>query len=271
MQERKGARKVSEIPPEVLNLLNSGQIQSVNLTEWLAVDHQLLFQHVVQSLDLEVECQDMLSRWNQHPTETRIMKLIPAFAADWLQFLNKLTIERREEVFQSLATHPSDSVRCWAAYIIGLDPQLELADRLSGIRAFAADAHFGVREISWMAVREAIILQLPQALALLDTWVQNPDANIRRFAIEATRPQGVWAKHITALKNEPALGLHLLEAVRSDPAKYVQDSVGNWLNDAAKSHTDWVQSVCDRWRKQSATKETSRIVTKALRTINKQK
>ncbi|UZM97926.1 hypothetical protein OL548_23810 [Lysinibacillus sp. MHQ-1] len=32
---RKGARKVSEIPEDVLTLLNEGEIESVNLTEWL--------------------------------------------------------------------------------------------------------------------------------------------------------------------------------------------------------------------------------------------
>ena len=39
---RKGARKASEIPEHVHHLLQSGTIESVNLTEWLAVDHILL-------------------------------------------------------------------------------------------------------------------------------------------------------------------------------------------------------------------------------------
>ena len=36
---RKGARKAQDIPKKVLELLNEGKIESVNLTEWLAIDH----------------------------------------------------------------------------------------------------------------------------------------------------------------------------------------------------------------------------------------
>lgn len=36
---RKGARKAAEIPEHIRNGLQAGRIESVNLTEWLAVDH----------------------------------------------------------------------------------------------------------------------------------------------------------------------------------------------------------------------------------------
>ncbi|GIM57985.1 hypothetical protein [Capnocytophaga canimorsus] len=42
IQNRKGATKLENIPEQVLELLNEGKIQSVNLTEWLAVHHTTL-------------------------------------------------------------------------------------------------------------------------------------------------------------------------------------------------------------------------------------
>ncbi|GED69750.1 DNA alkylation repair protein [Brevibacillus reuszeri] len=265
---RKGARKVEEIPEDVIKLLQKGQIQSVNLTEWLAIDHLQLLSVIVDELDLRKEVDPMLQRCSQW-SETRIMKIIPAIASEWLQLLETFSTNDQQRIFHGLATHESDSVRCWAAYMIGLDPQLGLAEKLETMRPFAADAHFGVREISWMAVRESLSQEVMEAITFLAEWVQEEDPNIRRFAVEATRPRGVWAKHIPELKENPELGLPLLEAVKADSSRYVQDSVANWLNDASKTKPDWVQQVCAEWLERSNSKETIRIVTRAQRSLMK--
>ncbi|MDN4086085.1 DNA alkylation repair protein [Paenibacillus polymyxa] len=270
MLHRKGARKRTDIPTDVLQLLQQGQLETVNLTEWLAVDHIVLLRNALDEFGLQRSFNVFLTELD-HLKEKKIMKIIPAIAQAWLHVFEQQTLEERTRIYDAMASHLSDSIRCWAAYIIGVDSRLSLEEKLAGIRPFAADSHFGVREIAWMAMREPISLQLDEALVLLNSWMRNKDANIRRFAIELTRPQGVWAKHIPELKEHPELALPLLEVVQSDPVKYVQDSVGNWLNDASKTNPEWVIQVCDTWLLASDTKETKRIVTRAQRSLNKMK
>ncbi|GKU80057.1 DNA alkylation repair protein [Paenibacillus sp. L3-i20] len=263
---RKGARKISDIPLEVIALLLRGQLQTVNLTEWLAVDHTVLLQNVMDELGVVRESEAIIQRVT-HMSEKKVMKIIPAIAHEWLVHLEDMTEPDRLQHYAFLAKHHSDSVRCWAAYMIGLNVQLSLNEKLVGIRPFAADSHFGVREIAWMAMREATINQLNESVHYLVDWARDEDANIRRFAIELTRPHGVWAKHITALKEDPSIALPLLELVKSDSSKYVQDSVSNWLNDASKTNPSWVMDICNQWAKGSDTKETKRIVIRAMRSI----
>lgn len=59
--KRKGARSAKDIPHEILQHLNEGEIASVNLTEWLAVDQTLLLENVLieygrESYDTRIKC-----------------------------------------------------------------------------------------------------------------------------------------------------------------------------------------------------------------------
>ena len=137
------------------------------------------------------------------------------------------------------------------------------------MKPYAADTHFGVREVVIFASKERMITELNTSLNLLIQWTSDKDENIRRYAVEALRPVGVWTKKIPAFQENPENGINLLEPLKSDSSKYVRDSVGNWLNDASKSQPEWVKSICTQWESESSTKETAYIIKKALRTINK--
>lgn len=170
---------------------------------------------------------------------------------------------------EKISTHQADSIRCYAPYLIALNDRLTIEEKLNQSKKLIVDTHFGVREVVWMALRPSIDENLAASIKILSHWATDPNENIRRFTTESTRPRGVWCKHIEALKEDPAQALPILEPLKSDTSKYVQDSVGNWLNDASKSQPSFVVTLCDKWQQESPTKETQKIIKRAKRTIDK--
>ena len=264
-EKRKGSRSIKDIPPDILVQLNNGEIETANLTEWLAVDQRLLLENLLQQNDRSEYLKPILKKVDElkKPTVNSINEAIG------LGILDLTANNKDEEFLLKLSMHKADLVRCWAAYTIGRNKIYTTKEKLEKIQPFAADTHFGVREICWMTVRPDISKNLIESLSILIEWTKHENENIRRFASESTRPRGVWCEHIQELKQNPGLGLEILESLRSDPSRYVQDSVGNWLNDASKSQPEFVVEICDEWLRESDTKETKYIVKKALRTIHK--
>lgn len=259
---RKGARRMAEIPPEVLQDISTGRIPTVNLVEFLAADLGQLLASAAAQIGIDP----------QHPALLKVTSDLPALKPmrrHWAIAATLRDVIAQDQAAEAkLAAHPSDIARQWAALMIGLRPDEALAWRLQRIRSFAADLHFGVREIAWMAVRDAVAAEVSQALALLQPWALASDPNLRRFASEVTRPRGVWCAHLELLKRDPQAGYPLLHPLRADPSRYVQNSVANWINDAAKSRPDWARQVCEAWGTESASRATAYICKRALRSLN---
>ncbi|VTR92647.1 dna alkylation repair protein : Uncharacterized protein OS=Ketogulonicigenium vulgare (strain WSH-001) GN=KVU_2395 PE=4 SV=1: DNA_alkylation [Gemmata massiliana] len=251
---RKGASRRADISPELLAQLNAGTAPSATLSEGLAIDFATLLVAAVP--DIPTDSVDVVREMAGEGV-TRRMDAVGEV------LLRHLTLDG----LPTIAEHTSDTVRGWACYVIGRAPKLKLNAKLTLIRPLADDRHFGVREWAWMAIRPHLAKNVGHAVKALEPWARDPSPNVRRFASEATRPRGVWCTHIEALKQNPELALPLLEPLRADPAKYVQDSVGNWLNDAAKSQPAWVKALCTRWQQESTTDTTSRICQRALRNV----
>ena len=262
---RKGAARIALISDEVLQALNSGAVPTANLNEFLAIDLQQLVTAVAQDMGLDPaheRLQDTLAMLGSFKPMKRHGLIAHA--------LYDLTAQSADPdaLAQRLVTHPSDVARGWACDWVRYSGW-PLARQLQAQQRFAADPHFGVREMAWVAVRDEVVAHLDEALDLLQPWVQHGHEYIRRFACELTRPKGVWCAPIRALQAEPQRALQLLEPLRADPSRYVQNSVANWLNDASKTQGPWVESVCQRWGRESPCDATHYIVRRARRTLDK--
>ncbi len=252
---RKGARRMADVDARTLKALNAGEMESATLAEILSVDFAALAR--VVSPRAAKKLPPTLAGGEGGLGITKRMEMV----ADAL-----IGVHGAEAVEMCIG-HRSDSVRGWAAYVVGRAEGLTLKRRLAMIRPLADDPNSGVREWAWIGVRPRVAAELELAFELLDPWTGSKSANIRRYASEITRPRGVWCAHLDVLKADPLPGLRLLEPLRADGTKYVQDSVANWLNDASKSKPEWVKKVCARWGKESPSRETERICRRAMRTM----
>lgn len=259
--------RIREISRERLSVLNRGEAAATNLAECLAVDQSALVRAVLDGLErLPGEERERIVAAADAHQGSGISRKVAAIGRAFAEASTRSEDVRR--LLVRLAAHPSDTARSWAAFATaGLHEGGPIAAALAAARPFAADGHFGVREWAWLAVRPAIAADIAAALAVLTAWTGDPDANVRRFAVESTRPRGVWCAHIPRLKERPEVAEGLLEPLRADPSVYVQDSVSNWLNDASKTRADWVRSLCARWTAQSPSAATARITRRALRTL----
>jgi 3-methyladenine DNA glycosylase AlkC len=252
--ERKGATRAADIPAGVLDALSRGTLPTATLAECLALDQAKLLRSVFPGLP------PALHAAAEDACRLGILKRMERIGALLLQALGSPGIG-------TCRVHPTDTVRGWACFMVGAQPELDLSTRLAAIRPLADDAHFGVREWAWMAVRPHLARQLPEAVALLAAWTDAPSERLRRFASEALRPRGVWCAHIAELKSRPEAALPLLVPLRADPSAYVQDSVANWLNDAAKDRPDWVRALCAQWLQDGGCAATQRICQRAQRSL----
>ena len=247
------SRGIADIIPARLALLNGGSVASATLTEGLAVDFAQLLAAAVPDLGA-VRLERMRAQAAAGITKRMVLAA-------------QLLLEADADL-AVLQAHPSDTVRGWTCFVIAAQAGWTLAQQLAAMRPLADDGHFGVREWAWLALRPHLAEHLPDAIALLAPWTADASERVRRFACEALRPRGVWCAHIAQLKEQPQMALPLLQPLRADPAIYVQDSVANWLNDAAKSQPDWVRSLCAQWLLESDNAATARICKRAQRSIS---
>jgi 3-methyladenine DNA glycosylase AlkC len=262
LNARKAPRRRTEVPEEIRHALHAGWIESKNLVEWLSVDRIRLVHVLADSLgwklDLDAE------RAFDELTSQSALKQSWGVAGQLVRW-----VKPGDGSYVAMTAHPSDVVREWSALIIGCSQGLTFARRLAWLKTQADDRNAGVREWAWMALRSHVAEDPERAVHALVPWTGSRNDRLRRFASEVSRPCGVWCTHIDVLKQQPSIGLPVLEPLHSDDSLYVRNSVANWLNDASKSQPDWVWKITEQWLKRSPTRETQAIVKRARRTLVK--
>lgn len=260
---RKGARRMRDVEADVLARLASGHTESVNLMEWLAADMSALAANVARELP-SGPLADALAAASSRLVGEAVTKRLKILG----ETISASGVAMEGGHFALLARHRSDLVRQWACYAVNERfNEAPLAVHLERNKPFAADPNMTVRETAWMAFRPRLQRQLGDGLKKLEGLTRDPDANLRRFAVEVTRPRSVWGAHIEGLKRDPGAASVILEQVKADPSRYVQLAAGNWLNDASKSRADWVLALCERWMAGGPPAPTRHIVRRALRTL----
>ena len=241
-----------DIPRSTIDALERGEREAANLAESLAIDQRRLAVSSFPGLS-ESDVTGLAP-------DVSITARMRSGGRLMLEHLGVAGLDRARR-------HPSDTVRGWACYALALVPRRSMGRRLRDVRPLADDPHFGVREWAWLAMRPHLAADIDAAIELLVPWTNSRRANVRRFASEATRPRGVWCAHLRELRDEPWRALPILEPLRADETKYVQDSVANWLNDASKDQPGWVFDVTERWLGESDSPPTERIARRARRSL----
>lgn len=88
VRTRKGASKASLIPENVLALLHAGELESVNLTEWQAVDHIHLLRSVLPHVQLGAHVSQLVDQLEETGS-TSGMKAIRLIGQELLAILHE--------------------------------------------------------------------------------------------------------------------------------------------------------------------------------------
>jgi len=153
------------------------------------------------------------------------------------------------------------ALRAVAAWEGGDDPAFD-----AGLALLAA---LTPRHTAEAAIRRFLRADLDRTLAVALTWTADPDAHVRRFATEGTRPRLPWALRVPALTDRPDATVPILDALYRDEEEYVRRSVANHLNDVSRARPELAVETAARWLAAPAD-TTARVVRHALRTLIKQ-
>ena len=127
----RGAVRRSDIPPDILEGLNEGRLETVTLAEWLAIDMSTLLRSILPAVGL-ADAEEALAEAVHRLAGEGVTRRLKGVGEALYTVMRDHP--RGETVFDNVANHPSDMVRAWAAYVHTADASLTLEARLEAAR-----------------------------------------------------------------------------------------------------------------------------------------
>lgn len=134
--------------------------------------------------------------------------------------------------------------------------------------SFALQSEVTKRASCEFSIRAFLLRHPEKTLAMMQAWAGSEDAHHRRLASEGIRPRLPWAQRLPQFIKNPAPVIAILELLKDDPARYVQRSVANNINDISKDHPELAVELCEQWLV-GASESRQWIVKHALRDLVK--
>ena len=174
------------------------------------------------------------------------------------------------ECAKNISQSPEPRLRFFAPGILARLLQDYPVEALAALKPLAADESMAVSEATQaFGVRPQAETMGPKIVEVLLSWANDAEPRVRRTAVEAIRPQGVWVKHLAWAVENPALLLPLLRALCCDVDRKVVNAVANCLNDISKKNPALVLEVLAQWELDYGDELPPRLFPKALRTLVK--
>lgn len=133
-----------------------------------------------------------------------------------------------------------------------------------------AIAEITKRNTGEFTIRPFITKYPTETIAQMKKWAVSENIHLRRLASEGMRTRLPWAKKLSDFIENPAPIIEILEILKDDPSKFVQNSVANSLNDIFKDNEEIAMSIVNRW-KVKPTFERAWIIRHAIRNYRKKK
>lgn len=114
------------------------------------------------------------------------------------------------------------------------------------------------------AIRPFIRKDFEKVMKQIAFWAKSDNFHIRRLASEGIRPRLPWATKLDLFIDNPVPVIKILNQLKDDKSKYVQNSVANNLNDILKDNYEIGKRTVDKWL-DNAGKERKWIIKHALR------